>query len=97
MTLGMQPQKGQVVDLLSTRGIHQLFENQPRHIQASCASLITWPVFPRVHLVFSFLLLNLALSCSVALCSATALSVHALSSLSGVIVHPRQDDNIKAL
>ena len=30
----MQPvQKGQVVDLLGSRGIHQLFDRQPRHIQ----------------------------------------------------------------
>ncbi len=30
----MQPhQKGQVMDLLGTRGIHQQFEGQPRHIQ----------------------------------------------------------------
>ena len=33
----MQPfHKGQVVDLLSTRGIHQLFDGQPRHIQVRC-------------------------------------------------------------
>jgi len=30
----MQPhQKGQVMDLLGTRGIHQQFQGQPRHIQ----------------------------------------------------------------
>ena len=30
----MRPvQKGQVVDLLGSRGIHQLFDRQPRHIQ----------------------------------------------------------------
>ena len=35
----MQPhQKGQVMDLLGTRGIHQQFEGQPRHIQVGQAS-----------------------------------------------------------
>ena len=34
----MQPgQKGQVMDLLSTRGVHQLSDGQPRHIQVTVA------------------------------------------------------------
>ena len=34
----MQPgQKGQVMDLLSTRGVHQLCNGQPRHIQVTVA------------------------------------------------------------
>lgn len=40
----MQPyQKAQVVDLLGTRGIHQLFNGRPRHIQVECItpSLLT--------------------------------------------------------
>ena len=36
----MQPhQKGQVMDLLGSRGIHQMFDGQPRHIQVCCPRL----------------------------------------------------------
>ena len=39
----MQPhQKGQVMDLLSSRGIHQMFEGRPRHIQV-CFQCCTSP------------------------------------------------------
>ena len=45
----MQPhQKGQVVDLLSTRGIHQLFDGQPRHIQVPYLDL-PWDVLAAMH------------------------------------------------
>lgn len=36
----MQPgQKGQVMDLLGSRGVHQVFEGQPRHIQVANATI----------------------------------------------------------
>lgn len=36
----MQPgQKGQVMDLLGSRGVHQIFEGQPRHIQVANATI----------------------------------------------------------
>ena len=81
----MQPhQKGQVMDLLGTRGIHQQFEGQPRHIQVG--EPIAWfqQCFCQERCILMMCYSELGLSvlhCAVLCCANPSLSQHSLPDL----------------